>query len=116
MQVAGDFDFITRQLPWFVTQSDRAERHLRRDHAADIFGWLRIVIAGDPDGVDARRDAAKGGEIGCVDALPCSAIMEAVAEQDQPPRSGFGDDGGTLYMTANDTLRRIRTTTKGQGF
>ena len=29
---------------------------------------------------------------------------------------GFGDDGRTLYITANDTLCRVRTTTKGQGF
>jgi gluconolactonase len=29
---------------------------------------------------------------------------------------GFGDDGGTLYITANDTLCRVRTGTKGQGF
>ena len=29
---------------------------------------------------------------------------------------GFGDDGSTLYLTANDKLCRVRTTTKGQGF
>ena len=28
----------------------------------------------------------------------------------------FGDDGSTLYMTANKTLMRIRTSTKGLGF
>jgi gluconolactonase len=29
---------------------------------------------------------------------------------------GFGDDGRTLYITANDMLCRVRTTTMGQGF
>jgi gluconolactonase len=28
----------------------------------------------------------------------------------------FGDDGSTLYMTANHKLMRIRLTTKGLGF
>ena len=29
---------------------------------------------------------------------------------------GFGDDGGTLYITANDKLCRVRTGTQGLGF
>jgi len=29
---------------------------------------------------------------------------------------GFGDDGSALYITANDKLCRVRTTTKGLGF
>ena len=29
---------------------------------------------------------------------------------------GWGDDGSTLYITANDTLCRVKTTTKGTGF
>jgi gluconolactonase len=29
---------------------------------------------------------------------------------------GFGDDGSTLYITANDKLCRVRTATKGLGF
>jgi len=29
---------------------------------------------------------------------------------------GFGDDGSTLYITANDRLIRVRTKTKGIGF
>jgi gluconolactonase len=28
----------------------------------------------------------------------------------------FGDDGSTLYMTANNKLTRVRLTTKGIGF
>jgi len=35
---------------------------------------------------------------------------------DKNANCGWGDDGSTLYICANDKLVRIKTTTKGLGF
>ena len=60
------------------------------------------VFATGPDGVFVF--AADGGYLG------------KIVIGDRNANCAFGDDGGTLYICANDKLVRIKTTTKGLGF
>jgi gluconolactonase len=79
---------------------------------------LRKTGPGLPDGlkVDAAGNVWTSGPGGVLVVTAKGEHLGTVVTGVPTANLGFGDDGATLYITANDTLRRIRTTAKGQGF
>jgi gluconolactonase len=73
---------------------------------------------GLPDGlkVDAAGNVWTSGPGGILVLSPKGEHLGTILTGVPTANLAFGDDGSTLYMTANDTLRRIRTTARGQGF
>jgi gluconolactonase len=73
---------------------------------------------GLPDGlkVDAAGNVWTSGPGGILILSPKGEHLGTIVTGVPTANLNFGDDGRTLYMTANDSLRRIRTTAKGQGF
>ena len=47
---------------------------------------------------------------------PDFTLLGKIVIGDKNANCGFGDDGSTLYICANDKLVRVRTSTKGLGF
>ncbi|HET6575116.1 MAG TPA: SMP-30/gluconolactonase/LRE family protein [Fimbriiglobus sp.] len=43
-------------------------------------------------------------------------LLGRIVTNDKTSNCEFGDDGSTLYLTVNDKLARVKTTTKGIGF
>jgi gluconolactonase len=73
---------------------------------------------GGPDGlkVDRAGNVFTMGPGGVVVLSPKGEYLGTIVTGVPTANCGFGDDGGTLYITANDKLCRVRTTTKGLGF
>ena len=73
---------------------------------------------GLPDGlkVDQKGNVFATAVNGVYVFAPDGALLGRIVTNDKTANCGFGDDGSTLYMTTNDKLTRIRTSTKGQGF
>jgi gluconolactonase len=73
---------------------------------------------GLPDGlkVDAAGNVWTSGPGGILVLTPKGEHLGSILTGVPTANLGFGDDGSTLYVTANDTLRRIRTTAKGLGY
>lgn len=79
---------------------------------------LRKNGAGAPDGlkVDREGNVLTTGPGGVVVLTPKGEYLGTIVTGVPTANLAFGDDGSTLYLTANDKLCRVRTTTKGQGF
>ena len=73
---------------------------------------------GGPDGlkVDRAGDVFSAGPGGIIVLSPKGEYLGTIVTGDRTANCVFGDDGSTLYMTANDKLCRVRTSTKGLGF
>ncbi len=73
---------------------------------------------GLPDGlkVDQKGNIFATGPDGVFVFAPDFTFLGKIVIGDKNANCGFGDDGSTLYICANDKLVRIRTTTKGLGF
>jgi gluconolactonase len=74
---------------------------------------------GGPDGLEVDRsgNVFTSGPGGVVVLSPKGEYLGSVVTGVPTANCGFGgDDGATLYVTANDKLCRVRTTTKGLGF
>jgi len=73
---------------------------------------------GLPDGlkVDAAGNVWTSGPGGILVLTPNGEHLGTIVTGVPTANLAFGDDGSALYMTANDSLRRIRTTARGQGF
>jgi gluconolactonase len=73
---------------------------------------------GLPDGmkVDQKGNIFATGPDGVFVFAPDFTYLGRIVIGDRNANCGFGDDGSTLYICANDKLVRIRTTTKGLGF
>lgn len=73
---------------------------------------------GLPDGlkVDAKGNLFATGPGGVFVFAPDGKHLGTLATGVPTSNCAFGDDGSTLYITANDKLVRVKTTTKGQGF
>jgi gluconolactonase len=74
--------------------------------------------AGLPDGmkVDRQGNLFAGGPGGILVITPQGRHLGTIATGQPTANCAFGDDGSTLYMTANNQLLRIRLKTKGAGF
>jgi len=79
---------------------------------------LRKNGPGAPDGlkVDRAGNVFTTGPGGVVVVSPKGEYLGTIVTGVPTANCAFGDDGSTLYLTANDKLCRVRTTTKGQGF
>jgi gluconolactonase len=79
---------------------------------------LRKNGPGGPDGLKVDRDGNvfTTGPGGVVVVSPKGEYLGTIVTGIPTANLAFGDDGSTLYLTANDRLCRVRTTTKGQGF
>jgi gluconolactonase len=79
---------------------------------------LRKNGPGGPDGLKVDRDGNvfTTGPGGVVVVSPKGEYLGTIVTGVPTANCGFGDDGSTLYMTANDKLCRVRTATKGLGF
>ena len=73
---------------------------------------------GGPDGlkVDAKGNLFATGPGGVWVFDPAGKHLGTLVTGVPTANCGFGGDGSTLYITANDKLVRVKTTTKGQGF
>ncbi len=74
--------------------------------------------AGLPDGMKVDKDGNlwATGPGGVLVFSPEGKLLGAINTGVPTANCAFGDDGSTLYVTANHWLTRIRTTTKGKGF
>lgn len=74
--------------------------------------------AGSPDGmkVDAHGNLFATGPGGVLVFSPAGKHLGTIMTGELTANVGFGDDGSTLYMTANHKLMRIRLSTRGLGF
>ncbi len=79
---------------------------------------LRGNGPGVPDGlkVDREGNVFTTGPGGVLVLTPKGEYLGTIVTGVPTANCGFGDDGGTLYITANDKLCRVRTGTKGLGF
>jgi gluconolactonase len=66
--------------------------------------------------VDARGNVFATAPGGIVVLSPQGKHLGTIDAGDVTANCAFGDDGSTLYMTANHALVRLRTSTKGLGF
>ena len=73
---------------------------------------------GAPDGMKVDRDGNvfTTGPGGVLVLTPKGEYLGTIVTGVPTANCAFGDDGRTLYLTANDTLCRVRTATQGQGF
>lgn len=86
-----------------------------------LFDATEDVKAGKPglpDGlkVDVNGNIFATGPNGVFVFDATGKHLGSILTLDKTANCGFGDDGSTLYICANDKLVRIKTKTKGQGF
>jgi gluconolactonase len=79
---------------------------------------LRKNGPGAPDGLKVDRDGNvfTTGPGGVLVLTPKGEYLGTIVTGVPTANLAFGDDGSTLYLTANDKLCRVRTSAKGQGF
>jgi gluconolactonase len=84
----------------------------------DATPLVRQGKKGLPDGmkVDRFGNVFGGGPGGILILSPEGQHLGTIATGQPTANCAFGDDGSTLYMTANDQLLRVRLKTKGAGF
>jgi gluconolactonase len=73
---------------------------------------------GLPDGlkVDQKGNVFATAVNGVYVLSPEGKFLGRIITNDKTANCAFGDDGTTLYMTVNDKIARVKTTTKGIGF
>ena len=86
-----------------------------------LFDATALAKAGKPglpDGmkIDRRGNLFAGGPGGILVITPEGKLLGTIATGVPTANCAWGDDGSTLYITANHQLLRIRLTTKGAGF
>jgi gluconolactonase len=83
----------------------------------DSTKWVASKL-GAPDGmkVDQAGNIFATGPGGVLVFAPDGTHLGTLATGVRTANCGWGDDGSTLYITADKNLVRIKTTTKGLGF
>jgi gluconolactonase len=73
---------------------------------------------GLPDGMktDVKGNIFATGPGGVFVFAPDATVLGILDTGVPTANCAFGDDGSTLYIAANDSLAKIKTTTKGRGF
>ena len=66
--------------------------------------------------VDAKGNIFATGPSGVIVFDSTGKHLGTIATGVPTANCGFGDDGSTLYITANDRLIRVKTKAKGLGF
>lgn len=84
----------------------------------DATPWVKEKKPGLPDGLklDAKGNLFATGPGGVIVLSPEGKHLGTLATGVPTANCAWGDDGTTLYITANDKLVRVKTTTKGNGF
>jgi gluconolactonase len=84
----------------------------------DSTDWVKKRIPGLPDGlkIDKRGNLFATGPGGLNVFAPDGTLLGRLNTGVPTSNCRFGDDGSTLYITANTSLCRIRTGTKGAEF
>jgi len=84
----------------------------------DMTPMVKDSAPGLPDGlkVDEEGHIFASGPGGVLVFTPGGTHLGTIRTGVPTANCGFGDDGSTLYLTANDMLCRIRLTTRGLGF
>jgi len=84
----------------------------------DANALVREGRKGLPDGmkVDRHGNVFGGGPGGVLVLSPEGRHLGTIVTGEITSNCAFGDDGSTLYMTANHYVMRIRLLTKGAGF
>jgi len=84
----------------------------------DCSAAVKAKKPGGPDGlkVDAKGNLFATGPNGVWVFDPAGKHLGTIVTGVPTANCGFGGDGSTLFMTANDKLVRVKTTTKGLGF
>jgi gluconolactonase len=84
----------------------------------DATDEVKAKKPGLPDGmkVDQKGNIFATGPDGVFVFAPDFTYLGKIVIGDRNANCGWGDDGSTLYICANDKLVRIKTTTKGLGF
>lgn len=84
----------------------------------DATDRVKAKKPGLPDGmkVDAKGNIFATGPGGVLVFSPEGKHLGTLATGVPTANCGWGDDGSTLYITANDKLTRVKTKTKGLGF
>jgi gluconolactonase len=75
-------------------------------------------LPGAPDGmkVDAKGNLFASGPGGIYVFTPKGELLGRIDTKQRTANCNWGDDGTTLYMTADSYICRIKTTTKGNGW
>ncbi len=84
----------------------------------DTTEMVKAKKPGLPDGlkVDQQGNIWATGPNGVFVFDAMGKHLGSIITNDKTANCGFGDDGSTLYITANDKLIRIKTKVKGLGF
>jgi gluconolactonase len=83
---------------------------------ADTMDLLKAGKPGLPDGlkVDEAGNVFTTGPGGVLVYAPDGKLLGRIDTKVPTANCAWGDDGSTLYITANDMLVRVRTTTRGR--
>ena len=84
----------------------------------DSTDMVKAKKPGLPDGlkIDQQGNIWATGPNGVFVFDAMGKHLGSIITNDKTANCGFGDDGSTLYITANDKLIRIKTNVKGLGF
>ena len=84
----------------------------------DSTEWVKAKKPGLPDGmkVDSSGNVFATGPGGVHVFSPEGKLLGTFDTGVPTANCAFGDDGSTLYITANTALLRVKLTTKGKGF
>ncbi|MBI4602037.1 MAG: SMP-30/gluconolactonase/LRE family protein [Planctomycetes bacterium] len=84
----------------------------------DSTAWVQAGKKGVPDGlkVDVDGNLFATGPGGVCIFAPDGTHLGTIATGEATANCAWGDDGSTLYITADMYLLRVKTTTKGKGF
>jgi gluconolactonase len=85
---------------------------------ADVTDMVKQKLPGLPDGlkVDAKGNLFASGPGGIHVYAPDGKRLGRIETGERTSNCAWGDDGSTLYMTADMYICRIRTNTKGAGW
>jgi gluconolactonase len=84
----------------------------------NVIDLVKQNLPGLPDGlkVDAQGNLWATAPGGVLVMAPDGTILGRIDTGEKTANCAWGDDGSTLYMTADNFLLRIKTKTKGAGW
>jgi len=105
-----------REIPWSGVYRARAGGGVANGRVFfDATSFVKAGKKGLPDGmkIDVSGNLFATGPGGVFVFSPAGKHLGTIVTGEPTANCAFGDDGGTLYMTANDKLTRIRLKTRG---